>query len=416
MAIREEMLELARRAKEARPGLATLSRAVKDAALLAMADALVAEGEELLAANRRDLDAAEGLSKAMIDRLTLSQARIEAMAEGLRQVAALPDPVGEMERVWVRPNGLRIGKMRVPIGVVLVIYESRPNVTADAAGLCLKSGNPCILRGGSEAIHTNSAIAAVLSRAAREQGVPADAIQFVETTDREAVGALVELEDYIDVVIPRGGKGLIKAISERSNIPVIKHLDGVCHTFVDASADFDMALRICHNAKVQRPGVCNAMETLLVHADIAEEFLPLVAADLEAAGVELRGCERSRRIVPSMKAATEEDWYAEYLDLILAVRVVPGLEEAIDHINRYGSAHSDAIVTGDYSAAMRFLEGVDSAVVYVNASTRFTDGFEFGFGAEIGISTNRLHARGPMGLYELTTYKYVVFGSGQIRG
>lgn len=416
MAIREEMLELARRAKEARPRLATLSRAVKDAALLAMADALVAEGEELLAANRRDLDAAEGLSKAMIDRLTLSQARIEAMAEGLRQVAALPDPVGEMERVWVRPNGLRIGKMRVPIGVVLVIYESRPNVTADAAGLCLKSGNPCILRGGSEAIRTNSAIAAVLSRAAREHGVPASAIQFVETTDREAVGALVELEDYIDVVIPRGGKGLIKAISERSNIPVIKHLDGVCHTFVDASADFDMALRICHNAKVQRPGVCNAMETLLVHADIAEEFLPLVAADLEAAGVELRGCERSRRIVPSMKPATEEDWYAEYLDLILAVRVVPGLEEAIDHINRYGSAHSDAIVTEDYSAAMRFLEGVDSAVVYVNASTRFTDGFEFGFGAEIGISTNRLHARGPMGLYELTTYKYVVLGSGQVRG
>jgi len=416
MGMRDEMLGLARRARQARPGLATLSRSVKDKALIAMADALVAGRGVLLAANKRDLDAARGLSSAMVDRLTLTDARIESMAEGLRQVAVLPDPVGEMERVWVRPNGLRIGKMRVPIGVVLVIYESRPNVTADAAGLCLKSGNPCILRGGSESIHTNSAIAGVLTRAAAAAGVPEGAIQFVETTDREAVGALVELEDCIDVVIPRGGKGLVKAIAERSRIPVIKHLDGVCHTFVDASADREMALAICHNAKVQRPGVCNAMETLLVHAEIAESFLPAVAADLEAAGVELRGCERSREIVSSMKAATEDDWYAEYLDLILAVRVVDGLEEAIDHINRYGSAHSDAIVTEDYSAAMRFLEGVDSAVVYVNASTRFTDGFEFGFGAEIGISTNRLHARGPMGLFELTTYKYVVFGSGQVRG
>ena len=416
MGMRDEMLGLARRARQARPGLATLSRSVKDKALIAMADALVAGRGVLLAANKRDLDAARGLSSAMVDRLTLTDARIESMAEGLRQVAVLPDPVGEMERVWVRPNGLRIGKMRVPIGVVLVIYESRPNVTADAAGLCLKSGNPCILRGGSESIHTNSAIAGVLTRAAAAAGVPEGAIQFVETTDREAVGALVELEDCIDVVIPSGGKGLVKAIAERSRIPVIKHLDGVCHTFVDASADREMALAICHNAKVQRPGVCNAMETLLVHAEIAESFLPAVAADLEAAGVELRGCERSREIVSSMKAATEDDWYAEYLDLILAVRVVDGLEEAIDHINRYGSAHSDAIVTEDYSAAMRFLEGVDSAVVYVNASTRFTDGFEFGFGAEIGISTNRLHARGPMGLFELTTYKYVVFGSGQVRG
>ena len=371
----------------------------------------------LLAANARDVESARNsrLTTAFIDRLTLTEPRIETMAAGLDDVAGLPDPVGETVARWRRPNGLQISQVRIPLGVIGVIYESRPNVTADAAGLCLKAGNAVILKGGSEAFNTNRALAQLMADAAESAGLPATAIQLVPTTERQAVALLLAQSQFIDVIVPRGGPDLIRAITESSRIPVIQHYAGICHTYVDAEADLAMAQRICMNAKVQRPAVCNAMETLLVHADAAPAFLPPAAAALTAAGVELRGCERTRAIVPTVHPATEEDWRTEYLDLILSVKVVDSLTEAIDFIHTHGTGLADAIVTNNYANAQRFLAEVDSATVYVNASTRFTDGYEFGFGAEIGISTNRLHARGPMGLRELTTYKYLIEGNGQIR-
>ncbi len=404
-------------ARKAARGLAVCSSAVKDAALHAMADALIERQEEILAANRRDLEQAkaDGLSAAFIDRLTLNEERIRGMADGLREVAALPDPVGEIERMWRRPNGLQIGRMRVPLGVVGIIYEGRPNVTADAAGLCLKAGNAVVLRGSSSAIHSNKAIARILSEAAEKAGLPAGAINLIEDTDRAVVQSMMRLNGMIDVLIPRGGAGLIRSVIENATVPVIETGTGNCHVYVDASADLDMAHAIVVNAKTQRPGVCNAAETLLVHRDVAETFLPRVAETLINVGVELRGCPAARGIVADMKPAADEDWDEEYLDLTLAVRVVDSLDEAIEHIERHGTGHSESIVTSDYAASRRFLQEVDAAAVYVNASTRFTDGNVFGFGAEIGISTQKLHARGPMGLQELTTTKYVVLGEGQIR-
>ena len=386
---------------------------------MAMADALEASGEEILAANGRDLAAAPGygLNAAAVDRLKLDAARVRAMAEGVRQVASLPDPCGEIIREWTRPNGITITKIRVPIGVVGLIYESRPNVTADAAVLCLKSGNACILRGGKEAIHSNTAIARALSAGAVKAGLPAEVIQLVPFIDREGVRLLAQMDRYLDVIVPRGGHALIEAVVEHARMPVIKHYHGVCHVYVDQVADLAMAEEIAVNAKCQRPGVCNAMETLLVHREVAEKFLPSVARALRDQGVELRGDRRTVEVLGAgIKAATEEDWTTEYLDLILSIRVVDSLEAAIDHIEHYGSHHSDSIVTTDEAAARKFLAAVDSAAVFWNVSTRFSDGGEFGFGAEIGISTDKLHARGPMGLEELTTYKYLVTGNGQVRG
>jgi len=413
----ESIRELAKRVRKAAGRLAVASSADKDRALRAMADGLEAKAAELKAANARDVATGEaaGLSAALIDRLRLTDKRIAAMADGLRQVAALPDPVGAIIGGSVRPNGLRITKVRVPLGVIAIIYESRPNVTADAAGLCLKAGNGVILRGGKEALASNVAIWRVLQEGLASAGLPAEAVALVETTDRAAVDALITAEGLVDVVIPRGGEGLIRRVAENATVPVIKHYKGVCHVYVDASADLAMAEEICLNAKCQRPATCNAMETLLVHGAIAQRFLPAMCQRFVQAGVELRGCERTRQLVPGIKAATEDDWFAEYLDLILAVRVVDSTEAAMEHIARYGSAHSDAIVTTDLREAEKFTKGVDSAAVYVNASTRFTDGYEFGMGAEIGISTDKLHARGPMGLEELTSYKFVVYGSGQLR-
>jgi glutamate-5-semialdehyde dehydrogenase len=351
----------------------------------------------------------------MLDRLTLTEARIDAMAKGLELIADLPDPVGETIAMWRRPNGLEIGQVRVPLGVVGVIYESRPNVTADAAGLGLKSGNAVILKGGSEAFRTNGAIVDILAAAAVSAGLPQAAIQLIRSTDRQAVALLLHQDRFVDVIIPRGGEELIRAVTERSAVPVIQHFSGICHTYVDAHADLQKGARICFNAKVQRPWVCNAMENLLVHKAVAAQFLPGFIAELEKAGVEVRGCERTRQLAPHIKTATEDDWRTEYLDLILAIKVVDSLDEALEFINTNGSGLADAIVSEDYSNVRRFLQEVDSATVYANASTRFTDGYEFGFGAEVGISTNRLHARGPMGLRELTTYKYVIYGNGQIR-
>jgi glutamate-5-semialdehyde dehydrogenase len=417
MSVRDEMLRLAREAKEAARTMARLSTGAKDELLRRMADALEMEGGALLAANERDLAAGQqkGMAPAMLDRLALDDKRIRAMADGLREVAALPDPVGEISGMRLRPNGLQVGRMRVPLGVIGIVYEARPNVTADAAGLCLKSGNAVILRGGSEAIHSNGAIGAVLRGELGRMGLPEAALQVVATTDRQAVLELLKLEEEIDLVIPRGGEGLIRFVVEHSRIPVIKHYKGVCHVFVDASADYEMAERICVNAKVQRPGVCNAMETLLIHKDIAETFVPRIAETMRGHGVELRGCPVTREFAPQVAAATEADWGAEYLDLILAVRVVEGLDEAIDHIRRFGSLHTEAIVTRDYAHAQRFLREVDSSTVLVNASTRFADGNQLGLGAEIGISTTKLHSFGPMGLEDLTTRKFVVFGDGQVR-
>ncbi len=417
MDVRESIRALAARVRAAAGQLAVASSADKDKALRAMAAGLEAKAGTLRAENARDIAAAEaaGLSAALVDRLRLNDKRIAAMAEGLRQVAALPDPVGAVIGGSVRPNGLRITKVRVPLGVIAIIYESRPNVTADAAGLCLKAGNGVILRGGKEALASNVAIWRVLQEGLAVAGLPADAVALVETTDRAAVDALITAEGLVDVVIPRGGEGLIRRVAENATVPVIKHYKGVCHVYVDAAADLAMAEEICLNAKCQRPATCNAMETMLVHAAIAQRFLPSVCTRFTAAGVELRGCERARAIVPTMRPATEDDWHAEYLDLILAVRVVDSTEAAMEHIARYGSAHSDAIVTTDIREADKFARGVDSAAVYVNASTRFTDGYEFGMGAEIGISTDKLHARGPMGLEELTSYKFIVYGSGQLR-
>ena len=398
--------------------LARADTAAKDRALAAMAAAVRRDEAKLLAANAEDVASARaaGHDAAFVDRLTLTPASIAAMAEGLEQIVALPDPVGEISEMRFRPTGIQVGMMRVPLGVVGIIYESRPNVTADAAGLCLKAGNATILRGGSEAIRSNTAIAACVHEGLRAAGLPEAAVQVVATTDRAAVGHLIADEKHVDVIVPRGGKSLIERIAREAKVPVIKHLDGVCHVFVDAAADVDMAVRIADNAKTQRYSPCNTMETLLVHAAIASRVLPPLAAIYAAKGVELRGCERSRSLVPAMKPATEDDWSTEYLAPILSIRIVDSLDEAIDHIAKYGSQHTDAIVTNDHAAAMRFLREVDSSSVMVNASTRFADGFEFGLGAEIGISTNKLHARGPVGLEGLTSRKWIVLGSGQVRG
>ena len=403
-------------AKEAARKLRVLSSSKKNAALLAMAKALRERADEVLAANREDLDQGRerGLSKALLDRLALNQDRVEGLAKGLEEVAALPDPVGEVEGMWKRPNDLQVGLVRVPLGVVAMIYEARPNVTADAAGLCLKAGNSVVLRGGSEAIRSNIAIGNVICDASAEVGLPKDAVCGVQNTDRKLVRELIRMHDAIDVVIPRGGAGLIRTVVEEATVPVIETGVGNCHTYVDKAADLQMALEIAINAKIQRPGVCNAMETLLVHGEIAEAFLPKLAEQL-LDKVELRGCPETCRLIPQAKPATEEDWATEYLDYILAIRVVPSFADAVAHINQYSTGHSEAIVTEDYSAARRFLEEIDAAAVYVNASTRFTDGGQFGLGAEIGISTQKLHARGPMGLKALTTTKFIIYGEGQIR-
>ena len=410
---------MGRRARAASRALALSSGDRKNAVLLAMADALEAAEQEIMEANARDLQAApgHGLNAAAIDRLRLDPARLAALAAGVREVAALPDPCGGTIREWSRPNGMKIAKVRVPIGVVGIIYESRPNVTADAAVLCVKAGNACILRGGKEAIFSNTAIARALSAGAVQAGLSADIVQLVPFTDREGVRLLAQMDRYVDVIVPRGGHALIEAVVAHARMPVIKHYHGVCHVYVDRAADLAMAEKIAVNAKCQRPGVCNAMETLLVHREVAEKFLPSVAKALTGQGVELRGDDRTREVLGNgVKPAAESDWTAEYLDLILSIRVVDSLEQAVDHIENYGSHHSDAIVTGDEAAARKFLAAVDSAAVFWNVSTRFNDGGEFGFGAEIGISTDKLHARGPMGLEELTTYKYQVTGSGQVRG
>ena len=417
MSLHDEMMEMGDRAVVASRALAQLSARRKNAILEAMAAELDARRGAIKEANALDMEAgrASGLSGALLDRLLLSDARIDTMIKGIRAVVALKDPVGQKISKWVRPNGLEIVKVRVPIGVIAIIYEARPNVTADAAVLCIKTSNAVILRGGKEARHSNQAVADALQAGGAKKGLPAHTVQLVGTTDREAIRELVQMEGRIDLAIPRGGEGLIRAVTDHARIPVIKHYKGVCHVYVQQAADRDMALRIIENAKCQRPGVCNAIEKVLVDASIAGEFLPALARLMAERKVELRGDDAARAIVSSMKVATEEDWTAEYLDLILTVKVVPGLQAAIDHINRYGSRHSDTIVTGDELAGKEFCQQVDSATVYVNASTRFTDGAEFGLGAEIGISTDKLHARGPMGLEELTTYKYVIHGTGQIR-
>lgn len=416
-ALEKNLAGLARRAREASRVLASLGTAKKNEVLRAMGSALVAHADSILGANRKDVALAlkKGLPKAFIERLTLNEKRVEEMAKCLAEVADLEDPVGGEIKTWSRPNGLSISKVRVPIGVILVIYESRPNVTSDCIGLCFKSGNAVILRGGSDAIRSNSAIFNILRRVVRSAGVPAEVINLVGTTDRRAVDMLLQMDQQINLVMPRGGEALIREVRDKSKIPVIKHYKGVCHIFVDKSADTAMARRIVLNAKVQRPAVCNAVETLLVHRDVAESFLPEMIEALREARVETRGCLRTRRIVPRLARAVEADWHAEYLDLILSVKVVNDIRQAVDHINHYGSSHSDAIITRDRESAELFLKDVDSACVYVNASTRFTDGGQFGLGAEIGISTDRLHARGPMGLEELTTYKYEIRGTGQVR-
>jgi glutamate-5-semialdehyde dehydrogenase len=413
-----DLRPLAREAKEASFVLARTPSERKDLALRAMADGLEGSVERLLEANRADVQEAErrGISGALLDRLTLKEQAITEMAQGIREVAALPDPVGEVVRMWRRPNGLLVGRMRIPLGVIGVIYEARPNVTADAAALCLKAGNAVILRGGSEAFNSNMAITEVIHEALDKAQLPRASVTMVPTTDREAVKGMLHLEECIDVIIPRGGEDLIRTVVLESRIPVIKHYKGVCHVFVDASADLDMAERICMNAKVQRPGVCNAMETLLVHEKIAEAFLPRMLERLREAQVEIRGCEQTCRIVPWVKGATEADWSEEYLDLILAVRVVKDIKDAVDHITRYGSDHTESIVTKDYNNAQRFIQEVNSSVVLVNASTRFSDGYQLGLGAEIGISTTKLHAFGPMGVEELTTTKFIIYGDGQVRG
>src|SRR3989449_1456246 len=406
----------ARAAREAARALALCPTKTKNDALAQMARGLVEKSEALLEANRADLERARGrVTKAFLDRLTLTEARVEEMAQGLREIAALPDPVGAVVESWRRPSGIEISRVRVPLGVVAFIYESRPNVTADAAGLCVKAGNAVVLRGGSEAIESNTMIAAVLAKAVEKAGGPAEAIQFIDTTDREAVAVLLELDDLVDLIIPRGGEEFVRWVAERSRIPVLKHDKGVVHVFVDASADPAMAAQIVLNAKAQRPSVCNALETLLVHREIAPRLLPSLAVRLAEANVELRGCPDTRALVPSASPATEADWDTEYLDLILAIRVVDDLDTAIEHIRRHGTGLAEAIVTNDLGHARRFTREVDAAVVLVNASTRLVDGGHFGMGAEMGISTSRVHARGPVGARELTTTKFVVVGDGQVR-
>ncbi len=415
--IQQLVEEMAARARRASRSMAVLSTDRKNAILARMAAMLEENKAEIQAENARDLEAArqKGLSSAMIDRLTLSDKVIGSMVTGLAEVAALPDPVGEISQMAKRPSGIMVGRMRVPLGVIAMIYESRPNVTVDAAALCLKAGNAVVLRGGSEAIHSNLVLAKILRQAMEAEGGDPDAIGVISVTDRQAVNVLLQQEETIDLVIPRGGEGLIRFVAENSRIPVLKHYKGVCHIFVDADADLETATSIVLNAKTQRPGVCNALETLLVHADVAEAFLPLVIGRLRDAGVEVRGCDTTARFVADVVPATEEDWGCEYLDLILAVRVVDDLNGAMDHIARYGSQHTESIITTNYGNAMRFLREVDASSVMVNASTRFSDGGQYGLGAGIGLSTTKLHAYGPMGLEELTTRKFIVFGEGQVR-
>lgn len=417
MKIKNFVLDMAVEAKKAAKTVAVLSTDIKNDALLNMAQGLIKNSQPIRKENAKDLKDAKkkGLSSAMIDRLSITGSTIKGMADGLMEVAQLPDPVGTISKMWKRPNGLLVGKMRIPLGVIGMIYEARPNVTVDAAGLCLKSGNSVILRGGSEAIHSNRILARILQQALKDMGIPTSAIQVIPITEREVVSELLALDEYIDLIIPRGGEGLIRFVVENSKVPVLKHFKGVCHVYVDKTADLEMAEKICLNAKVQRPGVCNAMETLLVHKEMAEGFLKPMWKTFKKAGVELRGCPKTRKILPNIKKATERDWHEEYLGLILAVRVVKDMNEAILHISQYGSSHTDTIVTSDYARALKFLKEVDSSVVLVNASTRFNDGNQLGLGAEIGISTSKLHAFGPMGLEELTSTKFVVFGNGQVR-
>ncbi len=417
MDIKSFVLQKAREARLGARAIAKVSSEHKNNTLIKMAEALRKRTQELQRENNKDVFAArkKGLSKAMIDRLTLTKQRIEDMAKGLIEVSSLPDPVGEITKMWKRPNGMMVGKMRVPIGVIGIIYESRPNVTADATALCLKSGNAVILRGGSEAINSNRAIVNILRNVAKTEGLHEGVVTFIDIPEREAVLEMLKLEGTIDLIIPRGGEGLIRAVTENSRIPVLKHYKGVCHVFVDRDADFRMAEEICFNAKVQRPGTCNAMETMLVDAKIAGKFLPSMIKRFKAAGVLLKGCQMTRKLDKSLEAAKEEDFYAEYLDKILNIKIVKDIEEAMDHIAKYSSAHSDAIVTKDHERAMRFLREVDSSAVFINASTRLNDGFQFGLGAEMGISTDKIHARGPMGIEELTCTKFIVFGSGQLR-
>ncbi len=417
MEITAYVLNKAMEAKEGARAIARASSEQKNAALIKMAEVINKNAEQLQKENKKDLTAAKkkGLTKAMIDRLTLTAERIEEMSQGLIDIAHLPDPVGEVTRMWQRPNGMTIGKMRVPLGVIGIIYESRPNVTADATALCLKAGNAVILRGGSEAIHSNKAIVKILRGVAKKQGIHEGVITFLENTDRKAVMEMLKLEGIIDVVIPRGGEGLIRAVTENSRIPVLKHYKGVCHVFVDRDADLKMAEEICFNAKVQRPGTCNAMETMLVDEKAAKKFLPAITKRLKRAKVNIKGCARTKKIVPSVSEAKANDYHNEYVDLILNVKVVRDIDAAMDHIAEYSSAHTETIVTEDYGKAMRFLREVDSSSVFVNLSTRFSDGFQFGLGAEMGISTDKIHARGPMGLEELTCTKFIGLGNGQIR-
>ncbi|MBD7910872.1 MULTISPECIES: glutamate-5-semialdehyde dehydrogenase [Clostridium] len=412
-----KLISLGQRAKEASYDLMNLSTTEKDKALIKMADKLLLHYENILKENKKDLENAikKGTSKAMLDRLSLDKGRIEDMADGLKQVALLSDPVGEITSMWRRPNGLQIGKQRVPLGVIGIIYEARPNVTCDAAGLCLKTGNAVILRGGSEAINSNKAIVEALSEGIKEAGLPERSVQLVEDTSREVVTEMMKLNNYIDVLIPRGGAGLIQSVVKNATVPVIETGTGNCHVYVDDESDLEMARDIVINAKTSRPSVCNAEEKLLVHEKIANKFLPVIISALKNENVEVRGDERTMKIVDNINEATEEDWGKEYNDYIISVKIVSSIDEAIVHINKYGTGHSEAIVTNNYENSQKFLQRIDAAAVYVNASTRFTDGYEFGFGAEIGISTQKLHARGPMGLNELTTTKYIIYGNGQIR-
>lgn len=417
MTLQQEVLDTAKLTHLAARQAAVLPMTMKEEILKRVAQRLRDQRISLQEANSKDLALGreKGLSGAMMDRLTLSDKVIDQTASGLEEIASFPDPVGEIVRMWTRPNGMQVGRMRIPLGVIGIIYESRPNVTADAAALCLKAGNAVILRGGSEAANSNGAIVGIFKEVLREHGVNPDVVSILPTTEREAILHMLQLEDLIDLIIPRGGEELIRFVAQNSRIPVIKHYKGVCHLYVDAEADLKVALRLAFNSKVQRPGVCNSMETLLVHRDIAEEFLPLAAQELASAGVELRGCERSRKIVGTMRPAVEDDWYAEYLDLILAIKIVDHIDDAISHIAHYGSLHTESIVTKSYEAAQKFLKEVNSSSVIVNASTRMSDGYVYGLGAEVGISTTKIHAYGPMGVEDLTTTKFIVLGDGQIR-
>lgn len=416
--IKEYMTDLGEKARKAGRAISRADTSKKNQALLNIAEQIEQNSAQLIAENSKDLVAgkANGLDAAMLDRLAITPKSIKAMTDGLKEVAALPDPVGEISDLNYRPSGIQVGQMRVPLGVIGIIYESRPNVTVDAAALCLKSGNACILRGGSESIHSNQAIAACITQGLTEAGLPADAVQIIATADRAAVGELITMNQYVDVIVPRGGKSLIERISNEATIPVIKHLDGICHVYIDDDADLEKAVTIAINAKTHRYGVCNAMETLLVAELVAAKVLPVLAEQYQEKGVELRGCAKTCSLIPACNRATEEDWHTEYLAPILSIKIINGVDEAIEHINHYGSLHTDAIVTEDYSKARRFLREVDSSSVMVNASTRFADGFEYGLGAEIGISTDKLHARGPVGLKGLTSLKFIVLGDGHIRG